>query len=91
MHPTCASVSSKASTSLLAASFSLATLVDARLSSILRRFLHREVALEQFTLTRRPPIRRFWPQQVLHVSYRDRLRGIKLPEEVVEGLSLHTP
>ena len=88
-NPTCDSISSKASTSLLAASCFLATLVAALLFSILRRFIYREVALELLTLSRRPPICRFWPQQVLHVRCRDRRRGIKLPEEVVEGLLLH--
>ena len=41
--PSCASISSKASASLLAASFSLAA---ARLFGILRRFVHREAALD---------------------------------------------
>jgi hypothetical protein len=78
------------STSLLAVSFSLATLVVARLFSILRLPEHSEVTLDQLMLSGRPPIRRFWPQQVVHVSCKNWLRGVKLPEEVVEGLLLHT-
>jgi hypothetical protein len=74
----------------LLAVFSLATLVDGHLFSILCCFIHSEVELELLMLNRGPPISLFWPQQVLHVSCRDWCHGIKLPEEVVKGLSLHT-
>ena len=47
---TLASISSKAAASLRAASSSLAALVAARLFGILRRFVHRQVALDPLTL-----------------------------------------